>query len=126
MNLKESFEQWKKGKFVHKYPDEPETLGGMGVMRDGEWVQPWVVYMAKNLLEFAKANWDKIILSTCAIITAVVTVFAMQPSEPKKYAILPLTVNEQHTDRKTVEPRKNNHQNIIQQHNQPKPKENMT
>ena len=68
MNLKESFEQWKKGKFVHKYPDEPETLGGMGVMRDGEWVQPWVVYMAKNLLEFAKANWDKIILSTCAIL----------------------------------------------------------
>ena len=130
MSLKTKFDQWKNGNFfpsnIEGYEEGQDTLGGLGIVRDGVWVQPKVVMLTKSFLEFIKKNWDKIILSVCAIITAAVTINAMKSSEPKKDSIPPSTVNEQHTDKKTVEPSKDNHQNIIPSHNAPKPKENIT
>ncbi len=129
MRLKERFDQWKKGKFVPNnfdgYKDDQKTLGGMGIIRDGKYVQPKTVLLTNSILKFAKRNWDKIILSTCAIITAAVAIYAMKSGQPTKDAILPPTVNKEHTDNKSVEPGKNNHK-TIPHHIAPKPKESVT
>lgn len=65
MRLKERFEQWKKGKFVPSnidgYEDGQETLGGIGIIRDGEWRQPLLIRLWNILSKFYLKYWQWII-----------------------------------------------------------------
>ncbi|MFI3137459.1 MAG: hypothetical protein QX197_11865 [Methylococcaceae bacterium] len=61
MNLKTKFEQWTKGEFIPKNPDQPETLGGMGMLREGEWRQPLLIRLWSISSQFYLKYWQWII-----------------------------------------------------------------
>lgn len=58
MSLKTKFEQWKKGDFIPKTPDQPETLGGMGMLREGEWKQPLFIRLWNISSQFYLKYWQ--------------------------------------------------------------------
>lgn len=61
MGLKTKFEQWKKGNFIPKTPDQPETLGGMGMLQEGEWEQPLFIRLWNISSQFYLRYWQWII-----------------------------------------------------------------
>jgi len=118
-NIYRPLSKWYSGYNVRINPDEPETIGGLGVTHETRKEFHWTAKLARSVWEFLSVNWTNrltlFFTALIAIATIGICLFPIKPDHPDS---IPPVLNQDDAGQKTPPPSTEPHKELSEHSNE--------